>query len=71
MTQITHTEMITPVLFEQFRQDWYRGLHPHLRLGQAFLNGISNVSDPKIYYEEDPEKAAAMIREKYVDYTKY
>lgn len=53
--------------YESFVIKWHLGLFPGQRLGQAFMNEfLPDQADSEVFYEEDPGKANAKIKGKYV-----
>lgn len=56
--------------YNTFRNHFYSGLMPHLRLGQAFITyfKIEGVHT-ELFYERDDNKAITIIFERYIEET--
>lgn len=61
-------EKITAERFGKFCQDYYIGLYPNLRLGQAFINEFfdSSLTDQELFYVENANEALNIIVSRYV-----
>ena len=63
----TITHKVPEKDFIEFRINFYKGMFPHLRFGQAFMNHFVVMQpDPTLFYEVDNEKAENDIRMHYI-----
>ncbi len=58
---------ITRHQYHEFLDEFYGGKHPHLRLGQAFLNRFyEDTPCPELYYSNDEHHCVEYLEEHYV-----
>lgn len=63
------TTLLPYNVIRQCFQYWQDTHSKYLRWGQYFLNTYyPNESNPKLYYEENPDKAMDLIRKEYIDW---
>ena len=61
-------------IYTKFVNDYWRSdLKDHLRLGQAFINEVlpSNVMDPDLFHERNPNIAEEKIYARYIETSAY
>lgn len=52
--------------YQKFQKEWLAGRFPGQRFGQAFCNSFG-LTDPKLFYMTDKEKAYAYVNKFYVN----